>query len=189
MVKTLVFLASGFEEIETSTIVDVLRRADVKVTVASLNEGPTEGSRGMKFVPDKSVSEVDVADFDAVVCPGGSLGCENLRNDQRVIDMIKGAFDSNKLVAAVCASPAVLSDAGVLKKKVCTIYPGMEDELKKGGGKPKDGIVAMDGNVITSKGPATALPFALKIVEKLVGKDAAKDVRKRTLVDTLNIEY
>jgi len=181
----LVFLAPGFEEIETSTIVDVLRRADVEVTVASLSEGPVEGAREMKFIPDKSTGGVDVMDFDAVVCPGGAPGYENLRKDQRVIDMIRRAFDSNKLVAAVCASPAVLSDAGVLEGKACTIYPGMEDELKKGGGKPKDGIVVVDGNVITSKGPATALPFALKVVEKLVGKDVAEEVRKRILADML----
>ncbi len=124
-------------------------------------------------------------DFDAVVCPGGAPGYENLRKDRRVIDMIRRAFDSNKLVAAVCASPAVLSDAGVLEGKACTIYPSMEDELKKGGGKPKDEIVVVDGNIITSRGPATALPFALKVVEKLVGKDTAENVRKRTLVDML----
>ena len=161
----------------------------MKVTVASLGESPVEGAHGMKFVPDESINKVDVMDFDAVVCPGGSPGYKNLRKNRIVLDMIRRAFDSNKLVAAICASPSVLSDAGVLKGKACTIYPGMEDELKKGGGRPRDDIVVVDGNIITSKGPATALPFALKVVEKLVGKETAEDIKKRTLADMLKIEY
>lgn len=179
----LVFLAKGFEEIEASTIVDILRRSDVEVTVAGLTPDLVEGAHGMKFVPDKSIEEVAVRGFDAVVCPGGAPGYKNLRKNRRVIAMIKEAFDSNKLVAAICASPAVLSDAGVLKGKACTIYPGMEGELEKGGGKPRKDMVVVDGNVITSRGPATALPFALKLAEKLAGKNVAENVRIKTLAD------
>jgi 4-methyl-5(b-hydroxyethyl)-thiazole monophosphate biosynthesis len=181
--RALVFLAKGFEEIEASTIVDILRRSDVEVTVAGLTPDLVEGAHGMKFVPDKSIEEVAVKDFDAVVCPGGAPGYKNLRKNRRVIAMIKEAFDSNKLVAAVCASPAVLSDAGVLKGKACTIYPGMEDELEKGGGKPRKDMVVVDGNVITSRGPATALPFSLKLAEKLAGKEVAENIRKKTLAN------
>ena len=179
------FLAKGFEEIEASTIVDILRRSDVEVTVAGLTPDLVEGAHGMKFVPDKSIEEVAVKDFDAVVCPGGAPGYKNLRKNRRVIAMIKEAFDSNKLVAAVCASPAVLSDAGVLKGKACTIYPGMEGELEKGGGKPRKDMVVVDGNVITSRGPATALPFALKLAEKLAGKEVAENIKKKTLADII----
>lgn len=177
------FLAKGFEEIEASTIVDILRRSGVEVTVAGLTPELVEGAHGMKFVPDKSIEEVAVRDFDAVVCPGGAPGYKNLRKNRRVIAMIKEAFDSDKLVAAICASPAVLSDAGVLKGKACTIYPGMEGELEKGGGKPREDLVVVDGNVITSRGPATALPFALKLAEKLAGKNVAEKVRSKTLAD------
>jgi len=178
-----VFLAKGFEEIEASTIVDILRRSDVEVTVAGLTPDLVEGAHGMNFVPDKSIEEVAVKDFDAVVCPGGAPGYKYLRKNRRVIAMIKEAFDSNKLVAAVCASPAVLSDAGVLKGKACTIYPGMEGELEKGGGKPRKDMVVVDGNVITSRGPATALPFALKLAEKLAGKEVAENIKKKTLAN------
>ena len=87
-------------------------------------------------------------------------------------------------MAAICASPAVLSDAGILKGKSCTIYPSMEEEIKKGGGKLKRGLVVVDENIVTSRGPATALLFALKLAEKLVGKEVAKKVRKETLADT-----
>jgi 4-methyl-5(b-hydroxyethyl)-thiazole monophosphate biosynthesis len=139
----------------------------------------------MKIVPDKSIDDVKVDDFDAIVVPGGNPGYKNLRKDPRVIDMIKKAFNSNKLVTAICAGPAVLSDAGVLEGKVCTIYPGMENELEKGGGKPKQDIVVEDGNIITSRGPATALPFALKLAEKLAGKQVAEAVSKKTMANIL----
>jgi len=184
MARALVFLATGFEEIEASTIVDILRRCGVETTVAGLVPYPVEGAHGMKFVPDRPIGGLTVRDFDAVVCPGGAPGFENLRKDRRVIAMIKEAFNSNKLVAAVCASPAVLSDAGVLEGKTCTIYPGMEGELEKGGGKPREDMIVVDGNIITSRGPATALPFALKLAEKLAGKEVAEKVRRETLADT-----
>jgi len=185
MAKALVFLASGFEEIETVTIVDVLRRAGVDVTVAGLKPNAVEGAHAMKIVPDKTIDDVAVEDFDAFVVPGGNPGYKNLRNDQRVIDMVKKAFDSNKLVAAICAGPAVLSDAGVLEGKACTIYAGMEDELRKGRGLPKEDIVVVDGNIVTSRGPATALPFALKLAEKLAGKQVAENVSKKTMANIL----
>jgi 4-methyl-5(b-hydroxyethyl)-thiazole monophosphate biosynthesis len=185
MAKALVFLASGFEEIETVTVVDVLRRAGVDVTVAGLTPNVTEGKHGMRIVPDKSIDDVSVEDFDAFVVPGGNPGYKNLRKDPRVIDMVKKAFNSNKLVAAICAGPAVLSDAGVLEGKACTIYPGMDEELEAGGGKPKHDIVVVDGNIITSRGPATALPFALKLAEKLAGKQVAEAVSKKMLANIL----
>jgi 4-methyl-5(b-hydroxyethyl)-thiazole monophosphate biosynthesis len=185
MAKALVFLATGFEEIETVTVVDVLRRAGVDVTVAGLAPNVVEGAHGIKIVPDKSIDDVKVEDFDAVVVPGGNPGYKNLRKNQRVINIITKAFGSNKLVAAICAGPTVLSDAGILKGKACTIYPGMEDELRKGRGKPKQDMVVVDGNIITSRGPATALPFALKLAEKLAGKQVAENVSKKTMANIL----
>jgi len=185
LAKALVFLASGFEEIETVTIVDVLRRAGIEVTVAGLAPNVVEGVHAIKIVSDKHIDDVNLDDFDAIVVPGGNPGYKNLRNDPRVIGMVKKAFDSNKLVAAICAGPAVLSDAGILKDKACTIYPGMDNELEKGGGKPKHDIVVVDGNIITSRGPATALPFALKLAEILAGKKVAEAVCKKTMTNIL----
>jgi 4-methyl-5(b-hydroxyethyl)-thiazole monophosphate biosynthesis len=185
MAKALVFLATGFEEIETVTVVDVLRRAGVDVTVAGLTPNVTEGKHGVKVVPDNSIDDVKVEDFDAFVVPGGNPGYKNLRKDPRVIAMVKKAFNSNKIVAAICAGPTVLSDAGVLKGKACTIYPGMDEELEAGGGKPKHDIVVVDGNIITSRGPATALPFAIKLAEKLAGKQIAEAVSKKTMANIL----
>ena len=186
MTKALIFLATGFEEIETVTVVDVLRRANIDVIVAGLEQNPIEGKHKIKIIPDQAIEDVNINDFDAVVVPGGNPGYKNLRKDPRVISMLKKAFESNKLVAAICAAPAVLSDAGILKGKVCTVYPGMDDELKAGGGIPKHDNIVIDGNIVTSRGPATALPFALKLVEMLVGKQAADIVSKKTLADILD---
>ncbi len=185
MSKAVVFLAPGFEEIETSTIVDVLRRSNVEVTLAGLEPNTIEGGHGMKFVPDKSIDEINAKDLDAAICPGGGIGASNLRKDNRVLTIIKEAFSAGNLVAAICAGPVVLSDAGVLSNKSCTIFPGMENELIKGGGIPQTDLVVEDGNIITSQGPATALLFALKLAERLAGKEIAENVRERTLTNIL----
>jgi len=180
--KALVFLAPGFEEVEVMTVVDFLKRCGVDVTLAGLREKIVEGSHGVKVIPDEFIEKVRIEGYDAVICPGGSPGWENLRRDKRVIEMVKRAQMDEKLVAAICGGPATLSDAGVLRGKRCTIYPGLEGELKKGGGKPEEGIVVLDGNLITSMGPATAMAFAYVVAEKLVGKKKAREVAERMLV-------
>jgi 4-methyl-5(b-hydroxyethyl)-thiazole monophosphate biosynthesis len=181
LIKALVFLATGFEEIEAVTIVDILRRGSIEVTTAGLTPAPIEGAHKLKIFCDKSVDEISGQEFDAIICPGGAPGYKNLRKDSRVIRIIKNAYEQKKVVAAICAAPAVLSDAGILENKKCTIYPGMEDELIKGKGTPKPENVVVDGKIITSKGPATALEFALKLVEILAGKQVAEVVSKKTL--------
>jgi 4-methyl-5(b-hydroxyethyl)-thiazole monophosphate biosynthesis len=185
MAKALVFLATGFEEIEALTVVDILRRAEVDVAIAGLTPNLVEGVHKIKIAPDTYIGDVNTKDFDALIVPGGNPGYKNLRKDQQVIDKVKEAFNANKLVAAICAGPAVLSDAGILEGKNCTIYPGMENELEKGGGKPKQDNIVEDGNIITSRGPATALPFAIKLAERLAGKQIAEAVSKKTLADSL----
>lgn len=185
MVSAIVFLAPGFEEIETTTVVDFLRRCGVEVVVAGLEPSVIEGGHGMKLVSDISINEADVEDFEVVICPGGNPGYINLRNDPRVLTMIKEAFNSNKIVAAICAAPAVLADAGILRDKNCTIYPGMEVELEKGGGKPRNDLVVEDGNVITSQGPATAFLFALAIANRIVDKETTNMVWEKTLANRI----
>ncbi len=183
MVSAILPLAPGFEEIETATAVDVLRRCGVKVVIAGLEPHAIEGAHGMNFVADTPIDEINAKDFDAVIIPGGNPGYVNLRNDSRVLALVKKAFGFNKLLAAICAAPAVLSDAGILRNRNCTIYPGMEFELEKGGGKPRKDLVVEDGNIITSQGPATALLFAIKIAERLMNKKTADIVREKTLTN------
>ena len=185
LVNALVFLAPGFEEIETTTIIDLLRRGGIEVQVVSLKDEIVEGAHSVKIVSDTIIDDIKLLNFDAIIIPGGNPGFINLRNDSRVIELIKRAHISNKLIAAICAGPAVLSDAGILKNKNCTIYPGMEGELEKGQGKVKKELVVVDKNIITSQGPATALLFALKIVEKIIGKEMSESIRKKTLVHLL----
>ena len=185
MPNALMLLTTGFEEIEAITTIDILRRCGVKVTVAGLVPEPIDGAHKIKIIPDISFEEINLHDFDAVILPGGAPGYQNLRDDKRVIQIVKTAFEQNKIIAAICGAPTVLSDAGIIKGKKCTIYPGMEEELEKGGGLPQKDIVVVDGNIITSKGPATALPFALALSEIIVGKEMAQNIRKNTLSDLI----
>jgi 4-methyl-5(b-hydroxyethyl)-thiazole monophosphate biosynthesis len=165
--KALVFLASGFEEIEALTIVDILRRCNIETVLVGLKNG-----------------EVEMDEFGAIICPGGSPGFKNLRENARVIKIVQMAHAQNKIVAAICAAPTVLSDAGVIRGKMCTIYPGMENELMKGGGKLREGdLVVVDENVVTSMGPATAIVFTLKLAEMLVEKKVVEEITKNLLAD------
>ena len=183
MSKASVLLAEGFEEVEALTIVDVLRRCDVEVDIVGVDGKPVVGAHGIKVIPDVEIDDVAVDDYDAVVLPGGSPGYVNLRNDQRVLELVRKAFEIGRFVAAICAAPAVLADAGVLKGKKATIYPGMEDELRNAGALFEEGLVVQDDRVITSRGPATALLFALRLASLLSGNKKADEVSKRMLVN------
>jgi 4-methyl-5(b-hydroxyethyl)-thiazole monophosphate biosynthesis len=168
-------LATGFEEIEATSVVDVLRRAGVDVTIAGLQAGTIQGSHGIKVVPDTTIGEIEIKNFDAVILPGGNPGYVNLGRDKRVLDVVKTAFELGKIVAGICAGPSVLAQTGILKGKKATIFPGMESALT--GAKPLNERVVVDGNLVTSQGPGTALEFALTLVELLVGKQKAQEVK------------
>ncbi|MGM0441790.1 MAG: DJ-1 family glyoxalase III [Elusimicrobiota bacterium] len=171
----LVILAEGFEEIESNTVIDILRRADVKVTVAGLGGTKIKGSRDMTVVTDTELSEAGT-DFDALILPGGQPGADNLHDSKLVNDLIHMFNRENKLVAAICASPAVvLAPTGVLGGKKATCYPGLEDNFP-GDVILEDMKVVEDGNIITSRGPATAMAFSLNIVERLAGKSIRENV-------------
>jgi len=189
MAKAVLFLAAGFEEIEAASVADVLRRGGVEVVVAGLQEqagagagagaGAVEGGHGIRVVPDTTVGEVEVEDFDAVVLPGGYPGYENLGNDRRVLDAVKSAVEQGKVVAAICGAPTVLAKAGVLKGKRATIFPGMEAWLTAAGAevRPLSERVVVDGKIVTSQGPWTALEFGVKLVEILVGAKRARELK------------
>ena len=183
MAKAVLFLAAGFEEIEAASVADVLRRGGVEVVVAGLQEqagaGAVEGGHGIRVVPDTTVGEVEVGDFDAVVLPGGYPGYENLGNDRRVLDAVKSAVEQGKVVAAICGAPTVLAKAGVLKGKRATIFPGMEAWLTAAGAevRPLSERVVVDGKIVTSQGPWTALEFGVKLVEILVGAKRARELK------------
>lgn len=183
MAKVVVFLAEGFEEIEACTIIDILRRCGIKVQLVGLDPNQVKGSHGIIITPDQGIENFSVDDYNAVICPGGYPGYENLRKNSIIKKFIQVAHNQGKIVAAICGAPTILSDVGILKGKLCTIYPGLEDELKKGGGIPENEIVVVDGNIITSQGPATTFAFALKLAEMLVDKKVVEKVAKATLTD------
>jgi len=183
MKKTaVVFLADGFEEIEATCAIDILRRVGVEVTVAGLKSQPVKGSRGLAVVPDVSVDEL-TASHDAYVLPGGGAGANHLSQSVKVSQLIMDAFEAGKIIAAICAAPAVvLSPLGVLEGKKATCYPDMQSAFPSTTTYQEKPVV-VDGNIITSRGPGTAIAFALTIAEKLVGDDIRRKVAQATLVD------
>jgi len=178
--KVIVVLAEGFEEIEAVTVIDVLRRSGIAVTAAGLSGLVVKGSRGIRVSADKLLDQSG-EDFDAIVLPGGSQGAINLSASEKVNAIIKKFDTEGKLIAAICAAPSVvLAPLGILKGRSVTGYPGMLEGFDKDTVYKEDSVV-VDGNIITSRGPATALSFGLAIAEKLVGRDIADKVRKATL--------
>jgi len=177
--KAVVILADGFEELEAISVIDILRRANIDTTVAGLDKLNIKGSHGVIISADKILDES--GDYDACVFPGGMQGATNLSASEKVKKLIQKMNSANKIIAAICASPViVLGPSSILKNRHAVCYPGMEKEFPKDV-KYKDSDVVIDGNIITSRGPATAVAFALAIVQQLAGKVIAENVRKAIL--------
>lgn len=179
--RVLVPLAEGFEEIETVTIVDVLRRAELEVTLAGLGPGPIVGSRGIRVEADAEWSAVDPADFDALVLPGGMGGTLEMMREESLLAALRASFEAGKLTAAICAAPLVLSAAGVVGERPFTAHPSVHDRLPAEHLDP-DSRVVRAGHLLTSQGPGTALEFALALVEELVGADRARELSAAMVV-------
>ena len=176
--KVLVPLAEGFEEIEAVTIVDVLRRAELDVTLAGMGApGPLEGSRGVRVQPDVDWADVDPAAFDAIVLPGGMGGATRLMEDERVLDAVRASVAAGKLTAAICAAPMVLARAGVVGSHAITSHPSVQPRLAPARMRPTERVVR-SGNLITSQGPGTAIEFALALVEELCGPAESAEIAR-----------
>jgi 4-methyl-5(b-hydroxyethyl)-thiazole monophosphate biosynthesis len=174
MVEFVMPLADGFEEIEATTTIDILRRGGVNVTTAGLQGTIIRGARGVKLIADMKMDDVNFDKFDGMILVGGDPGWRNLSMSKRIMDAVQKYHGSRKTLAAICAAPCILAKAGVLAEKRATVYPGMEREIPR----PRSEKVIADGHVITSQGPGTAVDFALKIVELMSGKERASRVRK-----------
>ena len=177
--KVIVILADGFEEGETPTIIDVLRRADFETHGVSINGNEiVTGAHGMRLFADRVIEEGNEKEFqnyDAIVLPGGWDAADNMRNDSRLKELLKlYAADQNKYVCAMCAAPGVLAHAGLTRGKTMTSYPGPKLEPLFTDANYVTDAVAFDDDchLITSRGPATALPFAFAIVDALGGDSA-----------------
>ncbi len=180
MGKVAILLAPGFEELEAVTVIDVLRRGGVEVVIAGLTPEPVPSARDVKIVPDTTVEALDPAELDLVVLPGGIPGVENLKKDPRVKKLIEEVRARGKRCAAICAAPGALAAFGVLEGKRATIYPSLKDQLK--GAKLEEAPVVVDGDVVTSQGPGTAMAFAFKLLELLAGQEKAKEIAQQMLV-------
>lgn len=176
MSKVLIPLASGCEELEAITLIDLLRRAEIDVTTASLDHEPVKCSRDTVIIADTLLDNVLNDDFDLIVLPGGLPGADNLNNDPRIHQVITRLAGEGKYVAAICAAPKVLLANGILDGKNATAYPGSLDAMDTSGIKLGKESVQIDGNVITSRGPGTAMDFALSLIEKLKGSATRNSV-------------
>jgi len=180
MSKVLVPLAMGFEEIEAMTIIDILRRAEVEVVIAGLGKKQVIGAHGVKVQTDAHIEDMSSSNFDMIVLPGGLPGATNLQKDKTVQNLLKEFDKQNKSIGAICAAPIALESAGVLKENY-TCYPSFESNIREEGYISNQDVVD-DENVITSRGPGTAMAFGLAIVAKLCGDDKASEIKSQLLL-------
>lgn len=174
--RVLCLAADGFEEIELITPVDVLRRAEVEVTIASIGGKSIKGKTGVVLEADAILGE-ETGDYDLLLIPGGP-GVGELRRDGRSAALAREFSSAGKTVAAICAAPLVLADAGLLEGKRFTAHFSVKQELDD----TLDERLVVDGNVVTSRGAGTALEFGLELVERLVGRKAREEVSEAIMV-------
>jgi DJ-1 family protein len=180
--RVLVLLARGFEEIEAVTIVDVLRRAGAQVTIASPSGGLVEGSRAITIQSERRLSELSGRDFDALVLPGGMGNARALAADPEALRLVREARGLERLVGAICAAPVVLKSADAIRGARLTSHPSVEKELADE--RYSHDRVVKDGRLVTSRGPGTALEFALALVVELCGAERAAAVAAPMVVAT-----
>jgi 4-methyl-5(b-hydroxyethyl)-thiazole monophosphate biosynthesis len=176
MASVLVPLAQGCEELEAVTIVDLLRRAGITVVTAGLDDRPVHASRGTVLIPDLTLDAALGQAFDMIVLPGGLPGADHLDNDERVTGLLKQMAGDGKYTAAICAAPKVLARTGLLDGKRATSYPGSLNPDTVPGLDYVEQAVVTDGKVITSRGPGTAMDFALQLIEILAGRQKRDEV-------------
>jgi len=176
MPKVLIPLAAGFEDLEAITVIDLLRRAEIEVVTAGLVPGPITASRGTVVIPDSTLDAEREGDFDMIVLPGGMPGAQHLEADPRIHELLRRHQAEGRFTAAICAAPKVLARSGLLDGRAATGYPGTLDAAEFPRVRLLEDPVVIDGKVVTSKGPGTAMDFALSLVELLAGTDRRQRV-------------
>ena len=176
MATVLVPLAQGCEEMEAVTIVDLLRRAGVDVTTAALDDQPVKASRGMVLIADMSLDQALEKEYDMLVLPGGLPGADHLNGDPRIHALLQKMHNNKKHIAAICAAPKVLARAGLLDGRQATSFPGSLEGYTVKDMDYLEQPVVIDDKLITSRGPGTAMDFALTLVEQLLGRKKREQV-------------
>lgn len=178
MDRFLVFLADGFEEIEALTLVDYFRRADIFVDTVSVgNDLFVCGSHDIIVKADRLIDDIDLDFYDGIYIPGGSLGAKNLRDDNRVIDIVKKFDEEKKIICAICAGPSVLDRAGIVSERDLVCHPSVEKSLLNVGKIKSDELIVVDGNIFTSRGAGASVFLALKLIEKIKGIDVKERIK------------
>lgn len=178
MSRTAIFFATGYEEIEALTVVDILRRAGEEITMVSVtDERSVTSSHGVEVTMDKVLSEVNFDETDVIVLPGGMPGTKNLEACAALMEQVDAFVQAGKTVAAVCAAPSILGHRGHLNGKKACSFPDMESQLE--GAEVFREPAVIDGNIITGRGMGAAIPFGLAILEKLQGKEAAEAMGRK----------
>ena len=180
--KVGLYLADGFEEIESISVVDILRRANLEVEMISImGKKEVLGAHQVSVLADQVFEEVDHDIMDMIILPGGGLGTKNLAEHVGLTMQIRKHAAAGKKIAAICAAPTILGELGLLEGKMAICYPGCEAQLI-GAKVTSTAPVIMDGNIITSRGPGTSFDFALKIVEVLQGREMAKQLQAQMII-------
>ena len=179
MSHVLVPLAQGCEELEAITITDLLVRAGITVTTCGLDDRPVTASRGTTIIPDTSIDKVSEQSFDLIVLPGGLPGADHLRDSPQLQTLLKKQALNNRYIGAICAAPKALAEAGILDGKTATSYPGVLEALNNEQITISENAIEIDGKVITSRGPGTAMDFALTLIELLAGKEKREEVNSQ----------
>ena len=177
MSKTAIFLATGLEEIEGLTVVDILRRADIGIDVVSIYDTPDiTGAHDIRITADKCIADINFDDYDMLILPGGMPGTTNLEACKTLTDAILSFDRAGKKIAAICAAPGILGRMGILNGRKACCYPGVDGELK--GAEVLAVETVTDGHITTGRGMGCAIPFALEIVRVFLGEEKAQALKE-----------
>lgn len=175
MKQIAIFFAKGYEEIEALAVVDICRRCGLQIDMVSVTEDRTVmGAHDIMVGMDKTFAEVDFADYDMLILPGGSEGTKGLEAHQGLMEQVDAFYAAGKYIAAICAAPSIFGHRGILKGRRACSYPSFESHLE--GAQVTQGPVEISDNVITSRGMGTSIPFGLAIVEVFCGREKAQEL-------------
>lgn len=182
MSKIGIFFAEGYEEIEALTVVDLVRRANIDITMISVDNQPeVTGSHGITVKMDAALQDTDFSGLDMLVLPGGLKGTQGLEACEELMKQLDAFYEAGKYVAAICAAPSIFGHRGYLKGRKATSYPSFESHLE--GAEVTHQAAEVDGHVITGRGMGCSIPFGLKIVEQFAGKEAADSLADKIVYD------